>query len=519
MRQDACIDCQRCEQVCDMGIPVWRQGKKHGHITGLEDCMGCGRCVLACPTDALEFRDIRNHFMPRLRMNASYLLKRPGPPPLSPRVEVPTQPLTKRRKNWHEAHRVLSLGEAMKQAGRCLDCGVPGCQNACPLHNSIPEWLEALARGDIPEAATICHTTSNLPEICGTVCPSHRLCEGACTLNATGEPVIIGALERMLNEQALRQGWKLRNRSKPAQDKTAAIIGAGPAGLACADEINKAGFEVTIFDRQPQIGGLMAYGIPPFKLDKALLQRRQTLLEQAGIRLNLGVTVDTDMLLQIVDQHDVVFLATGAQRPRLHGLSGQPLTGVIDGLGFLSALLTTIQDPDSTHADIAGSCVLVLGGGNTAIDCARSAVRLGAIRVTVAYRHGQQQMRAAAKEIAVARDEGVGFIFHQQPRRLIGTDYLQGVAFEANDGEQENIYACDIAIIAFGQQADNQFCDKLGVRRNPHGFIITDDNGQTHHPKIFAGGDNSHGPDLVVTAIAAGRRAAQGMILVTQGTG
>ncbi len=512
MDRDACVDCRRCEQACDMGIPVWRQGRDHGRVTGLEDCMGCGRCLLSCPTDALEFRDVRNEFLPRLRMNGSYLLQRPGPPEIAPRMEPPRRAAAARREDWEEDRQPLSLNDAMAQARRCLDCGVPGCQNACPLHNRIPQWLHALGKGDIETAAAISHATSNLPEICGSVCPSHRLCEGACTLKTRNGPVIIGALERCVSEEAFRRGWKPQGRKAPAKGKTIAVVGAGPAGLACADELNQSGFDVTVFDKRDEIGGLLTYGVPSFKLDKAAIARRRSMLEDAGIRFSLGVDVDAERLQRLIDSNDAVFLGSGAQQPRAVNLSGQKLEGVIDGLAYLAALNASRLRTSGAAAEMAGKHVLVLGGGDTAIDCARSAVRQGAREVTIAYRRGPERMRASSKEIAAAREEGINFAFYKTPEEFVGEDKLQGIRFEEKAGGQGMVHACNVAIVAFGQEADdNGWLKRLNIATDERGFVAADEYGRTTHPKVFVGGDNSHGPDLVVTAVAAGRRASQGI--------
>ncbi len=513
MDKDACVDCQRCEKVCDMGIPVWRQGKEHGRVTGLEDCMGCGRCVVSCPTDALEFRDVRNQFLPRLRMDGSHLLKRSGPPEIAPRLEPPKRAAADRRNDWQEDSLPLSLNDAMAQAQRCLDCGVPGCQNACPLNNRIPEWLEALGQGDVEGAAAISHATSNLPEICGTVCPTHSLCEGGCTLNAKDGPVTIGALERFITEEAFRRGWKPDAQKAATNGKTVTVIGAGPAGLACADELNKEGFDVTVFDKRDEIGGLLTYGVPSFKLDKAVILRRRKMLEETGIHFKLGINVDEDAMLQFVGRNDAVFLGTGAQNPRFVELSGQGLDGVINGLAYLSTLNTSRLEPSEAAPDLSGKRVLVLGGGDTAIDCARSAVRQGAASVTIAYRRGPQNMRALPKEVSAAREEGVDFVFDKQPREFVGKDKLQGVRFWSEDGGLGEIHGCDAVIVAFGQEAEtNEWLTQLGIATDERGFISADENGRTAHPKVFVGGDNSHGPDFVVSAVAAGRRAGRGIV-------
>ena len=516
MEREKCIDCRRCEQVCDMGIPVWRQGKEHGRVTGLEDCMGCGRCVVSCPTDALEFRDVRNEFLPALRMNASHLLKRSAPPPLAPRLEPRMRAASERRSDWREDREPLSFEVAVAQARRCLDCGVPGCLHACPLHNRIPEWLEALANGNVERAAAISNATSNLPEICGTVCPRDRLCEGGCTLRAEEAPVTIGALERFVNDEAARRGWLPERPVASMNGATAAVVGAGPAGLACADELNKGGFGITVYDKRNEAGGLLTYGVPSFKLDKAAVTRRIALLRGAGVRFALGAAVDESMMRRLIGENDAVFLATGAQNPRIADLPGRDLEGVIDGLSYLFALNAGRREAPVPPPDLQGKRVLILGGGDTAMDCARSAVRQGAASVVVAYRRGADKMRASPKEIAAAKEEGVNVVFHKRPEAFIGDTVVEGVRFASDGGAGAEVFGCDAAIVAFGQEAAKAgWLEHLGIDLDERGFVRVDENGRTSHPKVFAGGDNAHGPDLVVTAVAAGRRASRGIMAST----
>jgi glutamate synthase (NADPH/NADH) small chain len=506
MKQDQCIDCQRCEQVCDMGIPVWRQGQASGQVTALEDCMGCARCVVSCPTDALEIQDVRNLFRPSLKQNASYLLKKKTASPV-PRQEPLDRPGGERVGDWTETSTLPDLTHIQAQAARCLDCGVPGCSNACPLSNRIPEWLEAVAAGDIESAAVISNSTSNLPEVCGTLCPQHRLCEGSCT--KAKEPdgaVTIGAIERYLTETAFRQGWQPQH---PHQDngRCVAIVGAGPAGLACADQLKQAGTTVTVFDKQTEIGGLLTSGVPPFKLDKSLLVRRHKLLEQQGIYFHLGVEVDETLMQEVLKTHDAVFLGTGTQTSRDLKLPGQDLNGVSDALNYLQQV-----NHDSGMETVAGKRVLVIGGGDTAMDCARSAVRQGADEVTVVYRGDQQAKRASPKEVQAARDEGVRFRLESAPINVLGDSVVTGVCFVDPAGGQETI-PCDAVIFAVGQVCrPPDWLRRLGVESNAQGIIQVDAHGRTSHAKIYAGGDNTLGPDLVVTAIAAGRRAAKGIL-------
>ena len=506
MDTEKCIDCQRCQQVCDMGIPVWEQGKASNQITALEDCMGCARCVVSCPTDALEIKDVRNVFKKSLVQNASYLLKQK--PYLDPmRAEAKNRAPEERKYDWSEIVTTPDLSMIQEQASRCLDCGLPGCSNACPLSNRIPEWLEQVAHGNIKQAAEIAHSTSNLPEICGTLCPQYRLCEGSCTkAKEPGGAVTIGAIERYLVNEALDKQWQPLNPIN-RNGKTIAVIGAGPAGLACADELNKAGCEVTVFDRNEQVGGLMATGVPPFKLDKAMLSRRHEILESQGVKFQLGAEIDEVELHKLNNRYDAIFLGTGTQTSRDLQLPGQNIEGVTDALSYLQQV-----NRDNDSVAMSGKHVLVIGGGDSAMDCARSALRQGATEVTIAYRGNEQAMRASPKEKQAAWEEGVRLRLEYAPVQVLGDEHVTGVLFDKVVSGQEAI-DCDVVIFAVGQVNKPQtWMAQLGIDSDQRGVIIVDDNGQTSNPKIYAGGDNTLGPDLVVTAVAAGRRAAEGIL-------
>jgi glutamate synthase (NADPH/NADH) small chain len=501
MDTEKCVDCRRCEQVCDMGIPVWQQGKASGRVTGIEDCMGCARCVVSCPSEALEIRDVRNWFNKELKQTASHLLGKPLPA-ASPRVLPVAVPATARIAGWNEAA-AFDAETARAQAARCLDCGVPGCRNACPLANRIPDWLQAVARGDQAGAAAILAETSALPEVCGTLCPQHRLCEGACTREGEGEglkngAVAIGALERWVGAAALE--LPLPAKIAPS-GKRVAVIGAGPAGLACAERLVREGVAVTVYDRNPAAGGLLATGVPPFKLDKDRLARRVARLEAMGVTFELGVTVDTERFGALLADHDAVFLGTGAQRSRPVSLPGRELPGVLDALDFLAAL-NAGSAPALVHED-----VLVLGGGDSAMDCARSARRLGA-RVRVAARG---DFRASPKEIAAAREEDVELFTKHSPQTILGQQGATGVRFEVAGAPLE--LPATRVILALGQvPAPPPWLAAHGVLLDETGRIVVDAHGRTTHAKLYAGGDATRGPDLVVTAMADGRRAAEGML-------
>lgn len=502
MDKDKCIECKRCEQVCDMGIPVQHQGKAFGQITGIEDCMGCARCVISCPTNALEIRDIRNQFRPSLRQDASYLLKQDTTTE-SPRGIIAKRPDA--NQDWYEADLMPDINWIKQQASRCLDCGEPGCRNACPLQNRIPDWLKAAATGDIISAAAITHETNPFPEICGQLCPQHALCEGHCTRSKLEGAVNIGKIEHAVNKIASESGWCFPIKTARPNPYKIAVIGAGPSGLACAQRLIQHGIGVTVYDRNHQIGGLLATGIPSFKLNKEVLNHRQTLYEEAGIVFKLGYEIDEPMLQQIKTGYDAIHVATGAQNPRDIQLPGSHLPEVWQAIDFLA--LTNLKKAP----DLVAKKVLILGGGDTAMDSVRCAIRLGAAATQVAYRQSQPQMRAALKEQQAALDEGAEFLFNHQPIAILGDQHVTGVYFKTPSSDQK--IQTDRVILAFGFYPEPPaWLSGLGVHTNHQGQIDINHNGQTNHQHIYAGGDNTHGPDMVVTAIAAGLRAADGII-------
>lgn len=500
MEQEKCVDCGRCEQACDMGIPVYRQGKAEGRVTGLEDCMGCARCVISCPTDALAIHDVRNLFRPGLRQDASYLLKREQPVSLV-RKEIRQRPSALRLKDWDETEQPFSAKTLQAQATRCLDCGQPGCRSACPLGNPIPGWLASVARGEWQQAGDLVHAVSPLPEVCGRICPQHLLCEGACTRGRMDGAVNIGAIEWLAAERALESGWR-PPAPAPRNGRKAAVIGAGPAGLACAERLNHAGVEVTVFERETKIGGLLQSGVPSFKLDKDLLTRRCELLEQSGISFRLGTHING--LHELLAQNHAVFLGLGAQKSREVDLPGQDHPNVSQALDWLAEINNGARPP------LYGKQIVVLGGGDTAMDCARSALRLGA-SVTIAYRGPEDCLRASPKEIGLAQEEGASFLFEHCPIRLEGNGETVRVVVKSPQGVQ--VINCNQIIIAFGQQpCPPSWLAEFDIDTEMDGRILVDSHGRTTHSKIWAGGDNTHGPDLAVTAMAAGQLAAQGML-------
>jgi glutamate synthase (NADPH/NADH) small chain len=440
------------------------------------------------------------------------------------------------------AIRVLGYGEiggdfnttnAATQAERCIDCGNPYCEHVCPVHNYIPNWLKLVEQGRIMEAATLMHETNPLPEICGRVCPQDRLCEGACTLEQTAfGAVTIGSVERWVTDEALRQGWRPDLSAVRETGKRVAIVGAGPAGLSCADRLRRAGIAADVYDGQHEIGGLLTFGIPPFKLDKAVVRTRREVLEGMGVRFLLGREVGRDVEFgQLVDDYDAVFVGTGAYTYVDGQLPGRELRGVHDALPFLIANTERLlRDEPPAHAfDLKGKRVVVLGGGDTGMDCNRTAIRLGATSVTCVYRRDEASMPGSAREVSYSREEGVEFLFHRQPLEILGNDHggaravrvIETALVDGGDGRPrpsnlagtECEIEADVVIQSFGfLPSPPDWLTSHGVKLAPSGRVITGADGalplQTSHPRIFAGGDNVRGADLVVRAVYDGREAA-----------
>lgn len=444
--------------------------------------------------------------------------------------------------DWSELYGKFDKADAQYQAGRCLDCGNPYCSWKCPVHNAIPQWLQLVQENRITEAAELCHSTNPLPEVCGRVCPQDRLCEGACTLEEFGA-VTIGAVEKFITDTALATGWRPDLSDVQATGKRVAVIGAGPAGIGCADRLVRAGIQAVVFDRYEQIGGLLQFGIPSFKLEKSVIAKRREVLEGMGVEFRLGVEVGRDITLaQLLEDFDAVFLGTGAYRYTDGGLTGQDLEGVLPALPFLvqNGRIVGGNDPwgrpiagwedKLAVPDLSGKRVVVLGGGDTGMDCVRSAIRLGAARVTCAYRRDEANMPGSAREVANAREEGVRFLFNRQPLAIegdadgktVGVRVVETRLGEPDERGRQNAIAiegseslleADVVIIAFGfSPSVPEWLAEVGVQGTPNGRIVAGGDErlpfQTHHPKLFAGGDAVRGADLVVTAVAEGRDAA-----------
>ena len=453
-----------------------------------------------------------------------------------PRIDPVKKSADERIKEYREIYGQFSAESAAQQADRCLACGNPYCEWRCPVHNYIPNWLKLVAEGNVLKAAEMSHRTNSLPEICGRVCPQDRLCEGSCTLNDGFGAVTIGAIERYISDTAFAQGWRPDLSDVTRSGKKVAVIGAGPAGLGCADVLARNGVDVTVYEKQPEIGGLLMFGIPEFKLEKELVKQRRKIFENMGILFKTGVEVGKDIEFQaIIDEYDAVFLGMGTYNYMQAGIPGEDLPGVYAALDYLISNVNHCWDYEKDPADyinMDGKRVVVLGGGDTAMDCNRTSIRQGADSVTCAYRRDEANMPGSKKEVANAKEEGVQFLWNRQPIEIVGDEEVEGVKVittqlgapdergrrspEPVVGSEEVIPA-DVVIIAFGFRPSpaNWFADfgiELDERKRVKASPFQEYKHQTTNKKIFAGGDMVRGSDLVVTAVFEGREAAEGIL-------
>ncbi len=452
-----------------------------------------------------------------------------------PRQPPRTVPVAVRVLGYGEISGDFAASQAATQAERCIDCGNPYCEHACPVQNYIPNWLKLVQEDRILEAATLMHETNPLPEICGRICPQDRLCEGACTLEQTAfGAVTIGSIERSITDEALRRGWRPDLSAVRETGRRVAIIGAGPAGLSCADRLRRAGIATDVYDGQSEIGGLLTFGIPPFKLEKDVVRTRRRVLEEMGVRFLLGREVGRDVEFgQLLEDYDAVFVGTGAYTYVDGELPGRGLLGVHDALPFLVANTERLLRGESSVIDLSGKHVVVLGGGDTGMDCNRTAIRLGAASVTCVYRRDEASMPGSRREVGYSREEGVEFLFHRQPLAILddGEGRVRGVRVietelvDSGDGRPrprnvagtESELAADVVIQSFGfLPSPPDWLIAHGVQLQPSGRVVVGAEGalplQTSHPKIFAGGDNVRGADLVVRAVYDGREAAASIV-------
>ena len=441
-----------------------------------------------------------------------------------------------RRAEFREIYAPFDASHAGEQSGRCLACGNPYCEWKCPVHNYIPDWLKLIANGNLFEAAELSHKTNSLPEMCGRICPQDRLCEGACTLNS-GDigAVTIGQVEKYISDEAFKLGWRPDMSRVVASGKRVAVIGAGPAGLGCADVLVRNGVAPVVFDRYPEIGGLLTFGIPEFKLEKSVVRNRRAVMEDMGVEFRLSMDVGKDVALDaLLAEYDAVFMGMGAYTYMKGGFAGEDLPGVLEALPYLvsnTRHLHGYASSDEPTQSMAGQRVVVLGGGDTAMDCNRTAIRQGATSVTCAYRRDEVNMPGSRREVKNAKEEGVQFLWNRQPVEIVGNGKVEGVKLVTTRlGEPDNrgrrmpeviagseeILPADRVIVAFGFRPNPQpwFAD-FGIATDPSGKIIARGHRhafQTANEKIFAGGDMVRGSDLVVSAVFEGRQAAEGIL-------
>ncbi len=448
------------------------------------------------------------------------------------RIDPAKRLVVERTKDFGEIYEVFDKDEASAQSDRCIQCGDPFCLNKCPLHNYIPQWLKSVAEKDLEFAFKLSNEPSPFPEVMGRVCPHDRLCEGDCTLNDGHGAITIGSIETHITESGFKAGY---TPSFPGitTDKKVAVIGSGPAGLSAATYLLRAGIAVTMYERNDRAGGLLTYGIPNFKLDKKVVDRRIKLLEDAGLELVLNCEVGRDIdFEEIANKHDAMFIGVGATKAKNAAIAGENAPNVYKAMDYLTNIQRKMfQQPYDKHFDFKDLNVVVIGGGDTAMDCLRTAKREGAKSVTCLYRRDEHNMPGSKKEYKNAMEEGVNFTFLVAPKEIIVNEEGHAVAVEvvkttlgAKDesgrqrmeevkGSQYRVNA-DVVIMSLGfDPVVPSFFAENGIETNSWGgIIVNEETYETTTPGIYAGGDCFRGADLVVTAAYDGREAARSII-------
>jgi glutamate synthase (NADPH/NADH) small chain len=444
------------------------------------------------------------------------------------RVDPPKREAAERIMDFHEIYSLFDEATIREQASRCAQCASPACVEGCPLGNRIPEWIALAAEGKFLEAAEISRRTSNMPEICPRVCPQERLCEASCVIHSP-ETICIGAIEKFINEYALAHDAVQVTCAVP-NGRRVAVVGSGPGGLACADELAKLGYAVTVFESQLLPGGLLLFGIPAFKLEKAVVERRINILRQQGVEFKTGITIGRDVGLDhLLKEFHAVFLGIGALKPKPLDVPGAELKGVCQGLPFLAQKNAPIA-LDLPAVDVRGKRVVVLGGGDSAMDCLRTAIRCGAVDTVCAYRRDLANMPGSRKEYANALEEGARFLFLTNPIAVEGNAAgevaaVRCVRMELGEPDSsgrrkprvvpgsEFTLPADLVLIAYGFDPVPfpAGSDLAAIALNDWGAIKVDEQQMTNVPGVFAGGDVVRGPSLVVHAVRDGRKAAEGI--------
>ncbi|MDC0391938.1 NAD(P)-dependent oxidoreductase [Candidatus Pelagibacter ubique] len=445
----------------------------------------------------------------------------------------PKREVGNRKEDFNEIYKEFINDKASEQSSRCSQCGVPFCQVHCPLSNNIPDWLKLTAEGRLKEAYELSQSTNNMPEVCGRICPQDRLCEGNCVIEQSGHgTVTIGSIEKYITDNAWEQGWVNPIKVKNEKSQSIGIIGAGPAGLAAAEQLRKSGYQITVYDRYDRAGGLMIYGIPNFKLEKFVVERRTKLLEEGGIKFVQNFEVGKDATLeQLRKKHDALLIATGVYKAREIDLPGKDLGNIFPAMEFLTAsnkkgLGDKVELFDNGTLNAEGKNIVVIGGGDTAMDCVRTSVRQKAKSVKCLYRRDKENMPGSAREVANAEEEGVEFVWLSSPKEFIGTNKVEGLMVdkiklgepddsgrrkpEIQNNSHFNIKA-DIVIKALGFDPENlpKLFGSEDLQVTKWGTLKTNfDTMETNLPGVFAAGDIIRGASLVVWAIKDGRDVA-----------
>jgi glutamate synthase (NADPH) small chain len=449
--------------------------------------------------------------------------------------ETPVKRSTNKRKDdFNEIYNEFITERATDQSSRCSQCGVPFCQIHCPLSNNIPDWLKLTAEGRLREAYEISQSTNNMPEVCGRICPQDRLCEGNCVIEQSGHgTVTIGSIEKYITDTAWEKGWVKPFKIKKELKQSVGIIGAGPAGMACAEELRKSGYQVTIYDRYDRPGGLLIYGIPNFKLEKFVVERRTKLLKDSGIKFVQNFVVGKDKTLnELKEKHDAILVATGVYKAREIDIPGRDLQNIFPAMEFLTAsnrkgLGDKVKLFDDGTLNAEGKNVVVIGGGDTAMDCVRTSIRQKAKSVKCLYRRDRENMPGSAREVGNALEEGVEFIWLTSPKSFIGDKKINAVEVnkmilgepdssgrrkpEIEIGSEYKIPA-DLVIKSLGFDPENipKLFNAEELAISQWGTIKIDlKSMQTNLDGVFAAGDIVRGASLVVWAIRDGRDAAE----------
>ena len=445
----------------------------------------------------------------------------------------PKREILDRKDDFNEIYNDFIKEKAEEQSSRCSQCGVPFCQVHCPLSNNIPDWLKLTAEGRLKEAFEVSQSTNNMPEVCGRICPQDRLCEGNCVIEQSGHgTVTIGSVEKYITDTAWKEGWVKPIKVKSEKSQSVGIIGAGPAGLAAAEELRKVGYQITIYDRYDRSGGLLIYGIPNFKLEKFVVERRTKLLEEGGIKFVQNFEVGKDSSLdQLRERHDAILIATGVYKAREIDLPGKDLANIFPAMDFLTAsnkkgLGDRVELFENGTLNAEGKNIVVIGGGDTAMDCVRTSIRQNAKSVKCLYRRDKQNMPGSAREVANAEEEGVEFVWLSSPKEFVGKNKVESLIVdkiklgdpddsgrrkpEVQDNSEFNIKA-DIVIKALGfdpEDLPNLFNSK-NLQVTKWGTLKVDFNTmESNIPGVFAAGYIVRGASLVVWAIRDGREVA-----------